>query len=465
MWACTPRLSTQPELTKNDSGIFSPPGASAIHCVLGPIFRNDVQIWLCDRYSLKLWWQYNTEENGDAVLLGPQDGKNFYYPSAALCDNGAPIRTVKLPNLGTVRFARFRSSFGTFFNKTLGEYEIHWQGSVAVSTGFAWDTSVPNPQLVMYAHLVGIGFLAQDALGQAWNTFGARTCGLRANVDASAALIGPARMQITNTGPMETAKVAAIGARLGQFESVQLALPQTSSARASNAQVPQSGDRVAYSFSRAQRFLAPSAGVGLGSTTIAVSGNNAAGHREYNMEFLPAFDEPHQSYPDRFPVWLAGQPDSSVAWIPQSSEWQANCAFTAEQNERMSVLHAQVTDLRGGKTLDGISFAINELRCTDYGNSEYAGFCNQTFQNTFPELRYARLFVQVRSTIDDSFYVQVDAFTTGFPEPGSATDRQVFRDVAFKSLTESEAIAFFNGGSITLDFLRGGTVVLTAVGP
>lgn len=442
MWAVSPRLTKQPELAIGNGGVLSPAGVAAVHFVYsGPnigFYINEsnpasLQVHLCDRYSFKIWWEYNTQQNGDAVLIGTRLGKDFYYPRAAIYDNDEQITAANLANLCDLT------------TSNTGVDHVVYPAQ-AVSVGFAWEVVDDESSLVMYAHVIKMG------LG--WSRFGARSCSLRATVDEDAALAGPARLVSTGNA----SHVYAIGGRLGWFTASQHALMETTSQRASHA-----ADRVGYSLSRAGRFFAPAATIGInGADPSAIPSADACGHREFsvgiNTDIPGERPEVYLKVESRFPVWLAGQPDSDVAWIPQSASWRANCAFTKEQNTRMSVLKAEVSELRGGLTADSITFTIDELHCTEYGNNEYAGVHDEEFVTTFPNLKRARLFAQVRSTAS-GFYAQVDAFTA---ENGGLG--RVFRDVAIKSMTESEATEFFDGTPISLGFGRGGTVTLTAIG-
>lgn len=202
----------------------------------------------------------------------------------------------------------------------------------------------------------------------------------------------------------------------------------------------------------------------------SVSWADCAGHSEL-LAHLPASPVPY-----RFAPSVYGQPNSDIAYVPVSKQWRSSCGFTQQQATRMSAVSVSFNNVRiynGSGLFDAfLSATATNMVADTYGNNEYASTVSQAGTASLAG-EYDTVHVQVTVQgkenvyaprhfplsgvqVTHSFVVSVSLFLSIGGQP---LDRRFVGYSATKTLNESEAIAFFDGGSLAV-----GGATVTAVG-
>jgi hypothetical protein len=195
----------------------------------------------------------------------------------------------------------------------------------------------------------------------------------------------------------------------------------------------------------------------------SAAASDCAGHSE-----LLSHDGIGSPPPYRFAPSVYGQPNSDIAYVPVSKQWRSSCGFTQQQATRMSAVNVSFNNVSG--LFD--AFTATNMVADTYGNNEYASTVSQAGTAGFAG-KYDTLHVQVTVQgkenvyaprhfplsgvqVTHSFVVSVSVFPSIGGQP---LDRRFVRYSATRTLNESEAITFFNGGSLAV-----GVATVTAVG-
>lgn len=455
MWATLPQLKSQPVLefvTDQPERVHLPQYAGsdclinpdltdgppitleslvenihAVHVVLGMEDEPDFSFCLGDRYRLTI----STFSNSDP--LHPFMGVGQAAVRARIQDNGADVASADLP-----------------FIPATPVWNLFVSG-LSVCFGYARDDA---GQLKAYANI--------SYFGQAADC-GSKTVNLIADVDEQDAL--PGKMKIVVRQGFVGFRVMAC--KIGPFEKAEPHVLETTDSKKTRA-----GDRVASLRSKASNFSSPAH---FRATTARV---DCGGHSEFLGDIatnpLPFFAV------CLFAPSLAGQPDADTAYVACSDSWRSNCGFSLAHARKASAIRVQATRLAVLPPFFGMRVATFDIsiESNSYGNNEYAGSAGNApidgievsdYWDTIHAAARITGFEDVEDPFDSPlsavrlrtrFTVTVTVFATKEGERAVPFGSAVGTSVT-KTLTEEEAIAFFEGASITL---ADGTVSITAVG-
>jgi hypothetical protein len=467
MWATLPQLKSQPALefvpdqpervqlpqshyVLNNSGIDGNPtcfinpaltdgspitleslvqNIHAVHVVLGMQDEPDFSFCLGDRYRLTI----STFSNSDP--LHPFMGVGQAAVRTRIQDNGADVASANLP----------------FIPATPTWRSPHFTSGLCVCFGYARNDA---GQLKAYANVSYFGARADC---------GSKTVNLIADVDEQDAL--PGKMKIVVRHGVVGFNVMAC--RIGPFEKTEHHVLETTYSKKTR-----DGDRVASLRSKASNFSSPAHFL---ATTAQV---DCGGH----SEFLTVRASPPTADDSvcLFAPSLAGQPDADTAYVACSDSWRSNCGFSLAHARKTSAIRVQAERWNVLPDFFVVRIATFDIsmESDSYGNNEYAGEIGNVPRDGL-EVRdwWDTLHVAARITgfedVEDpfdsplsavrprtQFTVTVTVFASKEGERASV-DGVVVGASATKTLTEEEAVAFFEGSPIAL---ADGTVSITAVG-
>lgn len=405
------------------------PNVHAVHVMAKVDGFTDFSICLGSRYRLTVKSYTNTDP------LHPFLANGSRCMRASIEDGQSPIATADMP------FVTYPSG-----------YVYPDNSGLVVCFGYAFDQG----QLKAYSH---VSSHRSNPLQQIQDgpvpSCGSGTASLLVDVNAEDALAGtmslvvrePAGIEAGDQTPYGGLEFLSMACRIGPFLSVASHMQELWSTKSARA-----GTRVASLRSIATNFSQPMA---TGGFLISPQRGNAQGVADVDCGGHAEF-----SRSSRFAVSLAGQPDPDIAYVAASPAWRGNCGFTEQQLQRMSLLRIAVSSVFGAD----VSFSC-DIAATVYGNNEYAGSTPQSSD------AWDTLHVQVRV----SGYEDVDDYSATPIGNVVVRSRVVVTVSVFASLggikggqssasvtlNESEANAFFGGGSISL---AGGSITVTPVG-
>jgi hypothetical protein len=254
--------------------------------------------------------------------------------------------------------------------------------------------------------------------------------------------------------------------KFGPFENTEHHVLETTSSKLARA-----GDRVASLRSNSSNFSSPA------NFLATVAQVDCGGHSEFLLSFLLVQQYAFVAGGENlclFTPSLVGQPNSDTAYVACSNSWRSNCGFSFAHALKTSAINVQVSDwdLHPDFPVRAATFQKNNIVSNLYGNNEYAATVSddaQFWDTLHVAVRITGLedvvnpFVSPLAEVQPrtQFTVAVNVFGSkdgtrstgffGFPMAASAT----------KTLTENEAVAFFEGAPIAL---ADGKVSITAVG-
>jgi hypothetical protein len=287
---------------------------------------------------------------------------------------------------------------------------------------------------------------------------GSKTVNLIATVDEQDALRG--KMKIVVDKGFVGFHVMAC--KIGPFEKTEHHVLERTAIKKTRA-----GDRVASLRSKSSNFSRP---VNFFSTAAQV---DCGGH----VEFLSTYSGPMCL----FAPSLAGQPDSETAYVACSDSWRSNCGFSLEHALKTSKISVQATDwdLHPVFFIDIPATFQKDIVSNLYGNNEYAvKFADTPIIYGIERDYWDHLHVAVEiagfEDVVDPFASPLSAvqprtqFTVKITVFASKNGERVISFLGFslaasatKTLTEEEAVGFFEGSPITL---ADGKVSITAIG-
>jgi hypothetical protein len=234
------------------------------------------------------------------------------------------------------------------------------------------------------------------------------------------------------------------------------------------------GDRIASLRSNSSSFstplLFPFSAARNPTFPSSAAASDCAGHSELLSHGIGS------PPPYRFAPSVYGQPNSDIAYVPVSKEWRSSCGFTQQQASQMAAIDVSFSGVQvfsaQGLFPVYVSASAQSLVADTYGNNEYATTIAQSGtafiigdwdavhvqvtvqgkENVYAPRHFPLSGVQVTH----SFVVSVSLFLSIGGQP---LDRRFVGYSATKTLNESEAIAFFDGGSLAV-----GGATITAVG-
>lgn len=400
----------------------------AVHVVLGMHSQPDFSFCLGERYRLTI----STFSNADP--LHPFMSVGEAAVRARIEDNSAPVASADLP----------------YIPATPVWDEVNLTSGLCACFGYARDNT---GQLQAYANISYFGVGAHCGSG---------TVNLIAPVNEESALQG--KMKIVVRKGFVGFHVMAC--KIGPFANTEHHVLETTYSKTTRA-----GDRVASLRSNSSNFSSPA---NFFSTVAQV---DCGGHAEFLQSFLLSYPYGYVDGPGNlclFTPSLAGQPNSETAYVACSNSWRSNCGFSFAHALKTSAISVQVTDwdLHPGFPVRTATFQKSNIVSNLYGNNEYAATVSDDAQ-FWDTLHVAARITGLEDVVDPfasplsavqprtRFTVSVNVFGSkdgqrsigffGFGLVASAT----------KTLTESEAIAFFEGAPLSL---VDGKVSITAVG-
>jgi hypothetical protein len=374
----------------------------------------------------------------------------FPYLTARIFDQSGDIAVVSTPGIN--------AGDGYSFDRVL-----------SVCMGFA-QASGGVGQLKLYAYVrqfkTGVRFGTPD--------FGSGTLSMVCDANQQTAFSGAPEVQGSSL---------CVGLRLEQFIKTLPCLPELRTVRQQRA-----GSMVASHKSRCLRFSQFISAVNTGQAPMSLAQVDCGGHDE-----LFGF-----TAEEKLAVFLNGQPDENVAWLPDPGNPRSDCAFTENQNIRLKKLSLELNDLplTGLPAWAKVDDVPIEGECGQFGNNEYTGVNDNaiTWNNTIdrgfgPETQtvavskvwaFVRLsgYEEVEDTTTQNINsvvctyqlrITVDIMAPLQDDPESDPSGTIFVQRVSKLLTEAEAISFFDGTPVTIlasemDGPSAGTVVVSAVG-
>jgi hypothetical protein len=401
----------------------------AVHVVLGMEDEPDFSFCLGDRYRLTI----STFSNSDP--LHPFMGVGQAAVRARIEDNGADVASADLPFIPATPAWNFFVS------------------GLSVCFGYARNDA---GQLKAYANI--------SYFGQAADC-GSKTANLIATVDEQDAL--PGKMKIVVRHGFVGFRVMAC--KIGPFEKAEPHVLETTDSKKARA-----GDRVASLRSKASNFSSPAH---FRATTARV---DCGGHSEFLGDRI-TFGIPLPFVAVcLFAPSLAGQPDADTAYVACSDSWRSNCGFSLAHARKASAIRVQATRLAVLPPFFSMRVATFDIsmESNSYGNNEYAGTAGneprdgievRDYWDTIHAAAQITGFEDVEDPFDSPlsavrprtrFTVTVTVFASKEGERAAPFGSAVGTSVS-KTLTEQEAVAFFEGGTISL---ADGTLSITAVG-
>lgn len=422
------------------------PNVCAVHTMLRFLPNTSIVIKLGTTYGLRLTnLTRDVTANWALGDSGTLISKNFNiatYGKADLLENNNVISSTLLPSVD------YANSF----------QQPDVSGIVACF-GYAYSDS---GQLLAYAHISTHRVArAQQVQNGIVPSCGSGTASLRIDADPALAFDGP--FTFTGSSGVEFINMAC------RLDAFALSVPHAQDTLATR--VARAGTRVASLRSNATNFSQP----------LAFGGQFIEGFRGNTQGMATVDCGAHNEFVNssRFAVSLAGQPNADTAYVPASGSWQSNCGFTAAQVEKMSALTVDLNNLGftannpfgGFQPPVNISLTFGSVQSMGLGNNEYVGVANSPDENFekfhvwvsvagFEDVADYNATPLSAVQVTHRFVVTVSVYAEG-EFWGDSTFRRLGSVTLSKTLNETEAIAFFDGGSITLG---SGSVTLTPSG-
>jgi hypothetical protein len=422
------------------------PNIHAAHLMARVDPYTDLSICLGARYRLTLKSYVNSDPVHPFVNAGAR------YMRATIEDSGSTVATANLPCIP------YPNRF------------IYPNGSGVVACfGYAFD----GPTLKAYAHVsshrVNASQQGQNGLVP---SCGSGTASMIVNVNADDALVGQMSLIVREPTEVEPGDQTGWGGveffhmscRIGPLLSVSPHMQERSADK-----LPLAGTRVASLRSKATNFSQPMATGGNGSSGVANC--DCGGHAEFSQS-------------NRFAISLAGQPDADTAYVTAGGSARGNCGFTGEHLTKLSsvaVTASNVNLVPDGRVIwffqANTSFT-KTIASDSYGNNEYTGVANVPGEGAGRE--WDSVHVQVRitgeETVDNFSATPIESVVARFKCTVLVTmfaakngekvmwDSRPLSSSASKTLTEAEAVDFFNGEAISLTAQYGEAITVTASG-